>query len=325
MIGIKPKKETQLKEKERCKMTNNETIINNATAKDTAVNFEKKTNPQMTLDAVLEGMNQDLNTKIEKISENWKIRSEQRRDNITNNTRIGYVMSSRGLVASASLVIGEGADSLEFNNARKGSMSNKINVMTGIGKMIKAEYDKPAEKRKNLLIYTQDSEARRISGMIKRMKNGSNEYLTKEELEYVMNTDDLGETYRKMSNSLFALLKLVHEKGGFNVRVTGSDGINGFQLTNYDLPDKLENQELTFKNGVARYGSLFVNVRGLRLNGTHKLIKNNGRFMVERKIDKEKSPENYYALQLLQIISKSISVKAEEIMNGQENDTESAA
>lgn len=271
---------------------------------------------QMTLDAVLEGMNQDLNQKINKITENWQTRNEHRKETTIHETRIGYVMGSRGFIASASLVIGEGPDSLEFNSAQQGKWTNKINVLAGIGNMIKHEMDKGDAAKSNLVIYTQDSEARRISGMIKRINNGSNEYLTRPELEYVMSNDQMGDTYRKMANSLFALLKQVKEKG-INVRVTGSDGINGFQLTNYNLPETLENKVLTFKNGAARFGSQIINVRGLALNGNHKIIKNNGRLFVERKVDKEKNPETYYALQLLQIISKNISVKADAVANGE--------
>lgn len=288
------------------------------TTNNTIMNTIKE-NAQVTGRAALMA---SLKTQVEAVNVlNDKAR-EKRAEELKNNTVIMSVVSSRGylgivagdiaetIVEPATVVKAEGKDGTKFSAA--------TTTLIGARKAIEL-----AEKygKENLILYVNDYEARRISGMLNRINKGSNEILTKEEVAHIADpryAAQYGKPYAAQAKALFIALQ--NAKGKFkSVRVMSHDSIFGWALRYTNYPLDMEGTKLAFNKGLAAKtykgrNYTFTLASGFKLNGEHTLVKtNNGALVVGREI--KEGSEQETARDLLSIATQSIIVTEAEERN----------
>lgn len=240
----------------------------------------------------------------------------KREEELKNNTVIMSVVSSRGYVG---LVAGDIAQEIvepavvaKAVNKKTGEvMTAPVATLNGVRQALHkaAEYGKD-----HLILYVNDFEARRISGMLNRIGKGSNEVLTAKEVEHISsptNASKYGNSYIAYAKGVFLDLKAALEKFK-SIRVMGHNAIFGWELKYSNLPLDMENMELTFSKGFASTTFKGRNYRislasGFKLNGKHKLVKANGSLVVGREI--KEGSEQETARDLLSIVNKTIIIK----------------
>ena len=239
----------------------------------------------------------------------------KREEELKNNTVIMSVVASRGYVG---FVAGDIAEEI-VEPANVGKTVNKetgeqvsapVATLVGACKAIaKAE----SYGKEHLVLYVNDFEARRISGMLSRINKGENIVLTPAEAEHIndpRNSAKYGAKYMSVAKKLFGLLLQAKDKFK-SVRVMGHNSIFGWE-TKYNLPLDMENMELNFTKGMASTVFKGHNYRitlasGFKLNGKHKLVKANGNLVVEREI--KKGSEQETARDLLSIVNQTIIIE----------------
>ena len=240
----------------------------------------------------------------------------KREEELKNNTVIMSVVASRGYVG---FVAGDIAEEI-VEPANVGKAVNKetgeqvsapVATLVGVCKALaKAE----SYGKEHLVLYTNDFEARRISGMLSRINKGEKIVLTQAEVEHIndpRNATKYGARYLAVAKKLFALLTEAKSKFK-SVRVMGHNSIFGWELKYSNLPLDMANMELTFSKGLASTVFKGRNYRitlasGFKLNGKHKLVKANGNLVVEREI--KEGSEQETARDLLSIVNQTIIIE----------------
>jgi len=239
----------------------------------------------------------------------------KREEELKNNTVIMSVVSSRGYVG---FVAGDIAENIvepalvcPAVNTKSGErLSAPVATLIGASKAIaKAE----TYGKEHLVLYVNDFEARRLSGMLSRINKGDNTVLTPAEKEHIndeRNSAKYGQAYMATAGTVFKMLQDAKQKFK-SVRVMGHSSIFGWE-TRYNLPLDMENMELTFVKGLASTMHKGRNYRitlasGFKLNGKHKLVKANGNLVVEREI--KAGSEQETARDLLSIVNQTIIIE----------------
>ena len=249
----------------------------------------------------------DVDKKVKKVSEARDEARAQARENLLHDTTITEVMASRGFLGIMSAELDNPA-SIKAPQIRAISVSNKVAVLGGIAIVVQNAM-KAENAKKHLVIYTQDSESIRVSGMLGRIAKGDDTVITEKEMAFISGRSDMGDAYVAVANKLFGVLKQAHD-AGFTVRIMSNSSINAYDMYNRQLPEALAGKKVIFRNGVARVGSLLIRARQ-NLQGKHTLVKQGNNVVIEREVDKDKTPEQFTAGQMMSITAKTISVTAE--------------
>lgn len=165
---------------------------------------------------------------------------------------------------------------------------------------------------KHVAIYTNGSNVLRISGMIGRIKQGSDIVLTEGEKKHIVDRmATYGKNYAAICKSVFLALKAAFD-GGKVVSVHGVDELGTAPLQ-YRLPADAADSIVTMKRG---YGHVTVNGRSYTvksrnsyLTGEFKLVADNmGRIAIEDPIDEAKAPAKAFASKLFRLASRDVSI-----------------
>lgn len=250
-------------------------------------------------------------TTIQNIRE--KMRAE--RANIMKNDTVYTVIStSRGyetvMLGSMDGKVQEkpGIKKSDENNATKG--------LDGVYAALKSIHEKNLGK-KHIVLYVNDREARRISGMLGRINDMKEDdetmtVFTPKELEFISAHPLMyGANYVNAGKNVFmALVKI--KKEGYIVRVVSLDSLFGYKVTR-NLPADVANKEVVLTNGrgVVTFEGRnyqFALANNLRLNGKHKLVLENSTIVVERQI--AEGTEHAFVRKLFTIATLATNHKA---------------
>ena len=218
-----------------------------------------------------------------------KMRAE-RADIMKNDTVYAVISTSRGY---ETVMFGSMDGKIqEKPSIKKSGENNATKGLDGVYAALKSIHEKNLGK-KHIVLYVNDREARRISGMLGRINDGMKgdetmTVFTPKELEFISAHPLMyGANYVNAGKNVFmALVKL--KKEGCIIRVASLDNLFGYKVTR-NLPADVANKELMFTNGrgVVTFEGRnyqFALANNLRLNGKHKLVLENGTIVVERQI-----------------------------------------
>lgn len=215
---------------------------------------------------------------------------EERIDIMKNDTIYSVISTSRGY---ETVMFGSMDGKIqEKPGIKKSDENNATKSLDGIYTALKSIHEKNLGK-KHIVLYVNDREARRISGMLGRindMKEGDETMtvFTPKELEFISAHPLMyGANYVNAGKNVFmALVKL--KKEGCIIRVASIDNLFGYKLTR-NLPVDVANKEVVLTNGrgVVTFEGRnyqFALANNLRLNGKHKLVLENSTIVVEHQI-----------------------------------------
>ena len=215
----------------------------------------------------------------------------ERADIMKNDTVYTVISTSRGY---ETVMFGSMDGKIqEKPGIKKSDENNATKSLNGIYAALKSIHEKNLGK-KHIVLYVNDREARRISGMLGRinddMKKGDETMtvFTPKELEFISAHPLMyGANYVNAGKNVFmALVKL--KKEGYIIRVASIDNLFGYKLTR-NLPVDVANKEVVLTNGrgVVTFEGRnyqFALANNLRLNGKHKLVLENSTIVVEHQI-----------------------------------------
>ena len=196
----------------------------------------------------------------------------------------------------------------EENNATKG--------LKGVFAALKGIHEKNLGK-KHIVLYVNDREARRVSGMLGRINNmkESDEKMTiftQKELEFI-NAHPLmyGTNYIDAGKKVFLALAAI-KKEGYIIRIASIDNLFGYKL-NRNLPADVAGKETVLTNGrgVVTFEGRnyqFALANNLRLNGKHKLVLENSTIVVEHQL--AEGTEHAFVRKLFTIATLATNHKA---------------
>lgn len=218
-----------------------------------------------------------------------KMRAE-RADIMKNDTVYAVISTSRGY---ETVMFGSMDGKIqEKPSIKKSDENNATKGLDGVYAALKSIHEKNLGK-KHIVLYVNDREARRISGMLGRindMKEGDETMtvFTPKELEFISAHPLMyGANYVNAGKNVFmALVKI--KKEGYIIRVASIDNLFGYKVTR-NLPADVANKEVVLTNGrgVVTFEGRnyqFALANNLRLNGKHKLVLENSTIVVERQI-----------------------------------------
>lgn len=250
-------------------------------------------------------------TTIQDIRE--KMRAE--RANIMKNDTVYTVIStSRGY---ETVMLGSMDGKIqEKPDIKKSDENNATKGLNGVYAALKSIHEKNLGK-KHIVLYVNDREARRISGMLGRINDMKEDdetmtVFTPKELEFISAHPLMyGANYVNAGKNVFmALVKI--KKEGYIVRVVSLDNLFGYKVTR-NLPADVANKEVVLTNGrgVVTFEGRnyqFALTNNLRLNGKHKLVLENSTIVVERQI--AEGTEHAFVRKLFTIATLATNHKA---------------
>ena len=217
-----------------------------------------------------------------------KMRAE-RIDIMKNDTIYVVVSTSRGY---ETVMFGSMDGKFQEKPAiKKSEENNATKGLNGVYAALKGIHEKNLGK-KHIVLYINDREARRISGMLGRI-NAMNEdktmiVFTPKELEFISAHPLMyGANYVNAGKNVFMALSKIKEEGCI-VRVSSIDNLFGYKLTR-NLPADVAGKEVVLTNGrgVVTFDGRnyqFALANNLRLNGKHKLVLENSTIVVEHQL-----------------------------------------
>lgn len=214
----------------------------------------------------------------------------ERKNVMKNDTVYAVVSTSRGY---ETVMFGSMDGKIqEKPGIKKSDENNATKILAGVYAALKGIHKKNLGK-KHVVLYVNDREARRISGMLGRinaMKEDDKTMIvfTPKELEFISAHPLMyGANYINAGKNVFmALMKI--KKEGYVIRAASIDDLFGYKL-NRNLPADVAGKEVALNNGrgVVTYNGRnyqFALANNLRLNGKHKLVLENSTIVVERQI-----------------------------------------
>ena len=238
----------------------------------------------------------------------------EREDIMKNDTVYTIISTSRGY---ETVMFGSMDGKIqEKPGIKKSDENNAVKILDGVSAALKGIHEKDLEK-KHVVLYVNDREARRISGMLGRinaMKEDDKTMIvfTPKELEFISAHPLMyGANYVNAGKNVFMALSKI-KKEGYIVRVSSIDNLFGYKL-NRNLPADVANKEVTLNNGrgVVTYNGRnyqFALANNLRLNGKHKLVLENSTIVVERQI--AEGTEHAFVRKLFTIATLATNNKA---------------
>lgn len=238
----------------------------------------------------------------------------EREDIMKNDTVYTIISTSRGY---ETVMFGSMDGKIqEKPGIKKSDENNSTKILDGVYAALKGIHKKNLGK-KHVVLYVNDREARRISGMLGRINAMKEDdktmtVFTPKELEFISAHPLMyGANYINAGKNVFmALMKI--KKEGYVVRVSSIDNLFGYKL-NRNLPADVANKEVTLNNGrgVVTYNGRnyqFALANNLRLNGKHKLVLENSTIVVERQI--AEGTEHAFVRKLFTIATLATNNKA---------------
>lgn len=248
---------------------------------------------------------------IQNIREKMK---EERIDIMKNDTVYAVVSTSRGY---ETIMAGSMDGKIqEKPGIKKSDENNAVKTLEGVTAALKGIHEKNLGK-KHIVLYINDREARRVSGMLGRinaMKEDDETMVvfTPKELDFI-NAHPLmyGTNYVKAGKDVFMALAKI-KKEGYIVRVSSIDNLFGYRL-NRNLPADVAGKEVVLTNGrgVVTFDGRnyqFALANNLRLNGKHKLVLENSTIVVERQL--AEGTEHAFVRKLFTIATLATNHKA---------------
>lgn len=242
-----------------------------------------------------------------------KMRAE-RIDIMKNDTVYAVISTSRGY---ETVMFGSMDGKIQEKPIiKKSEENNATKVLKGVFAALKGIHEKNLGK-KHIVLYINDREARRVSGMLGRINNmkESDEKMTiftQKELEFI-NAHPLmyGTSYIDVGKKVFLALAAI-KKEGYIIRIASIDNLFGYKL-NRNLPADVAGKETVLTNGrgvVTFDGSnyQFALANNLRLNGKHKLVLENSTIVVERQL--AEGTEHAFVRKLFTIATLATNHKA---------------
>lgn len=238
----------------------------------------------------------------------------EREDIMKNDTVYTIISTSRGY---ETVMFGSMDGKIqEKPGIKKSDENNAVKILDGVSAALKGIHEKDLEK-KHVVLYVNDREARRISGMLGRinaMKEDDKTMIvfTPKELEFISAHPLMyGANYVNAGKNVFMALSKI-KKEGYIVRVSSIDNLFGYKLSR-NLPADVANKEVTLNNGrgVVTYNGRnyqFALANNLRLNGKHKLVLENSTIVVERQI--AEGTEHAFVRKLFTIATLATNNKA---------------
>lgn len=242
--------------------------------------------------------------KVESIQKMQQQTAAERADILHNKTVLFVNVAQRGYVGimgySMDGAVEEAPDIKRAANPRTGkNFTSAESTMAGFHGIFKNILEGKYEGKDHFVIYANEFERRRVTGMLSRIKKGSNEILTEKELSYIGSSDAsisgrFGENYKEFAKTVFLDIKAACEKG-YTIQFMPLGSIGAYPLRTR-LPQDLEGRTVELKGG---FGTIFHGRQSfpvrldnnVRLSGKHKLIMRGGRIAVERPIEPGSSQE----------------------------------
>lgn len=238
----------------------------------------------------------------------------EREDIMKNDTVYTIISTSRGY---ETVMFGSMDGKIqEKPGIKKSDENNSTKILDGVYAALKGIHKKNLGK-KHVVLYVNDREARRISGMLGRINAMKEDdktmtVFTPKELEFISAHPLMyGANYVNAGKNVFMALSKI-KKEGYIVRVSSIDNLFGYKL-NRNLPADVANKEVTLNNGrgVVTYNGRnyqFALANNLRLNGKHKLVLENSTIVVERQI--AEGTEHAFVRKLFTIATLATNNKA---------------
>lgn len=271
----------------------------------------------------IENNNQSVNFYDELLAEYEKeqatvqdIREKMRAERVNimkNDTVYAVISTSRGY---ETVMLGSMDGKIQEKPSIKKSENNAATKgLDGVYTALKSIHEKN-EKKRHIVLYINDREARRISGMLGRINDMKEDdemtVFTPKEFEFISAHPLMyGANYVNAGKNVFmALVKI--KKEGYIVRVVSLDSLFGYKVTR-NLPADVANKEVVLTNGrgVVTFEGRnyqFALANNLRLNGKHKLVLENGAIVVERQI--AEGTEHAFVRKLFTIATLATNHKA---------------
>lgn len=239
---------------------------------------------------------------------------EERIDIMKNDTIYSVISTSRGY---ETVMFGSMDGKIQEKPAiKKSEENNATKILDGVFAALKCIHEKSFEK-KHVVLYINDREARRISGMLGRInatKEGDETMtvFTQKELDFISAHPLMyGANYINAGKNAFNALAKI-KKEGYIVRVSSIDNLFGYKL-NRNLPADVAGKETVLTNGrgVITFEGRnyqFALANNLRLNGKHKLVLENSTIVVERQL--AEGTEHAFVRKLFTIATLATNHKA---------------
>lgn len=236
--------------------------------------------------------------KVESITAMQQKTAEERAEILQNRTVLFVNVAQRGYVGimgySMDGAVQETPDIKRAANPNTGkNFTSAESTMAGFHGIFKNILAGKYGDKDHFVIYANEFERRRVTGMLSRIKKGSSEILTTKELGYIDNDDSrirarFGENYKAFAKAVFMDIKAAYEKG-YTLQFMPLGSIGAYPLST-SLPQDLEGKTVELKNGFGTvyHGRQNLSVRldnNLRLSGKHKLILRGGRIAIERPVE----------------------------------------
>lgn len=247
--------------------------------------------------------------------EEMRAKTAEIKRNILEHDTVFYVdVASRGYISVSSATL-EGAFTAPVVARPQMPAGVRITNPQAVMYAFCATLKQANQSNKNhVAVYMNEDEARRVSGMIKRIREqgAQAEPLTAKEIEKIESTAKYGEFYKAACLNAFNMLKALMQTK--KVRVMGIDTISAYPLSKGANLIDLAGKSFDFKNGQARFYdekriAHTLEVRGFKMNGTHKLVIDNDRLAVERILTKESDPEKCLAQSLFRVTSRAVTIQ----------------
>lgn len=245
---------------------------------------------------------------------------KKREEIMKNDTVFAAVVASRGYIGIINMSMDNkvaNAPAIKPAVIKGKKLTSPTTTLIGVHSVIGSALQGKFGDKKHLTIYANTFEIPRLSGMLRRINDGltaETNFMTEKEMEYVeKNVHKYGELYASYAKALFkTMAKAVAE--GFKLRFVGFNTLSGYALK-YRYPIELAGKVAEFKNGFATVtdskgiAKCIATANNFKLNGKHKLIKNDdGVLVVERPI--KEGSEQAFVSQMFAVTARSIMITA---------------
>ena len=258
--------------------------------------------------AIIDKEEEEAREKAKARREEMAANRENAKEVFINDTTLAVVKGYNGCSAYTAINVGDGK--LTPTKTVDNGLSNQQNTIAAISLAVKNFL--AANNKDRLVIYAYGSEVIRVSGFLKKIKEGSDEVFTKDEAETINTYSKVyGNTYVTLCHGLFGLLKEANEKGKL-VRLVSTDTITGTPIMGRLPVDKLKNKTVFLSNGQGKCDGYTIRLQNSNLNGYHKIVEERGQLKVTRgdinsKEAMEKMPEAFWANKLYFRVSNAIN------------------